>query len=175
MKDRHFRVVVILFITVIVCSTVYKPKSNKQIDEIEIVTDTLHPSKIIALQRGTTYYTDSSQCSGSPNHTADGSIINNDALYNKKISWVALSRDLIYCEERQKLYKDTTHWRGEFKFGDTIVVSSKEFPHLNGDWVVHDCMSPKYKLSIDFLVHPVNNKPKLGVATDIKIKKKKKK
>ena len=63
-------------------------------------------------------------------------------------------------------------FRGLFEFGDTItVVNSKTCPQINGKWVVHDTMNKRYKNSIDFLIHPNNNTPKLGVCDDVKILK----
>lgn len=124
----------------------------------------------IDLERATTYYPTEAQCDSNPYTTADGSFIDMEKLHNKEIRWVALSRDLICDAERRELFpNDTNHWRGDFHFGDTITIYSKENPQVDGDWVVHDCMASKYKMSIDFLMHPENNYPKMGVGTDVKI------
>lgn len=125
--------------------------------------DTVH------LERATTYQPTTGQCDGNPFTTADGSIINPELLSCGELRWVALSADLIWDEYRQSLYSDTTFWRGDFKFGDTITVYSKEFPNLDGDWIVKDVMSRKYRMSIDFLIDKKNNTPKLGVCDDVKI------
>lgn len=120
----------------------------------------------IPLERATTYYPTVEQCDSNPFSTADGSIINP----NKYERWVALSRDLICDPDRREIFKnDTNHWRGMFHFGDTIEIYSKKHPNLNGEWVVHDCMAPKYEMSIDFLLAPEDNVPKLGVGDDVKI------
>ena len=124
----------------------------------------------IELDRATTYYCNVSQCDNDPFTTADGSVIDPIKLKNKEIRWCALSRDLIWDEYRQKLHDyDTTVFRGFFEFGDTIVVKSNSSPQINGKWVVHDTMNKRYKNSIDLLIHPDNNNPKLGVCDDVKI------
>lgn len=128
-----------------------------------------YPCGEISLVRATTYNCTGAQCDSNPFSTADGSIIDPVKLKNKEINWVALSRDLIWDKERQGLFSDTTLWRGDFAFGDTITVYSKKYPHLDGEWVVHDCMAESYRMSIDFLMDPENNYPKLGVGTDVKI------
>lgn len=125
--------------------------------------DTIH------LDTATTYNAVSNQCDNTPLNTADGYLIDLLKLKNKQIRCVALSRDLIYCELRQQLFKDTSHWRGPFAFGDTIYISSELRPDFNGKWIVHDCKAAKYKNHIDFLFDPQNNKPKLGIGKDFKI------
>jgi hypothetical protein len=126
-------------------------------------------SPFIQLDRATTYYCNVSQCDNDPFTTADGSVIDPIKLKNKEIRWCALSRDLIWDEYRQTIHKQG--FRGLFEFGDTIVVKSNSNPQINGKWVVHDTMNKRYKNSIDFLIHPNNNKPKLGVCDDVKILK----
>jgi hypothetical protein len=121
----------------------------------------------IELDRATTYYCNVNQCDNDPFTTADGSIIDPIKLKNKEIRWCALSRDLIWDEYRQSIHAEG--FRGLFEFGDTIVVKSNSSPQINGKWVVHDTMNKRYKNSIDFLIHPDNNKPKLGVCEDVKI------
>lgn len=109
--------------------------------------DTVH------LERATTYQATESQCDPDPFTTADGSKINPNDYQN----WVALSRDLL------------SRWGGPFNYGDTLDIYSKDHPKLNEEWVVHDCMAPRYKMSIDFLLEPEKNYPKLGVGKDVKI------
>lgn len=121
----------------------------------------------IELDRATTYYCNVSQCDNDPFTTADGSVIDPIKLKNKQIRWCALSRDLIWDEYRQGIH--TEGFRGLFEFGDTIVVKSNSNPQINGKWVVHDTMNKRYTNSIDFLIHPDNNNPKLGVCDDVKI------
>ena len=123
----------------------------------------------IELGRATTYYCNVSQCDNDPFTTADGSVIDPVKLKNKQIRWCALSRDLIWDEYRQGIHAEG--FRGVYKFGDTIVVYSKTSPQINGEWIVHDTMNKRYKNSIDFLIDPINNKPKLGVCEDVKILK----
>jgi len=129
----------------------------------------IEQSPFIELDRATTYYCNVSQCDNDPFTTADGSVIDPIKLKNKEIRWCALSRDLIWDEYRQTIHKQG--FRGLFEFGDTIVVKSNSNPQINGKWVVHDTMNKRYKNSIDFLIHPDNNNPKLGVCEDVKILK----
>jgi len=91
------------------------------------------------------YYPDVKQCWGDPTITADMSRIDTVALRNGKLKWCALSRDMIYCEYRQTLTKDTTVWRGKYRFGDSIYVSGL------GWYVVRDCMNARWKQKIDIL------------------------
>ena len=123
------------------------------------------PCDTIFLSTSMTYNPTVAQCDGDPFGTADGSRIDPIKLKNKQIHWVALSRDLIWCPMRQKLFSDTTHWRGPIPFGATIFIKSLNNPQVNGHWVVHDCKAPRLKRSIDFLMDPSNNIPKLGVDT----------
>ena len=122
----------------------------------------------INIIRATRYHAEVSQCDSSPFKTADGSKIINSKVKSGEQRWVALSRDLIKDEYRDKLFPENHHWNGKIHFGDIIVVHSINHPHLNGDWVVHDCMNARYKRSMDFLtVRGV--KPVLGIGRDIKI------
>jgi hypothetical protein len=126
--------------------------------------DTIH------IDRATTYNAVVSQCDGDPLSTADGTKIDLQKLKNQEVRYVALSRDLIWDEKRQKLFPQADdNWHGFFEFGDTITVYSAEHPNLNGEWIVHDCMNARYMNSMDFLFDPINNKPKLGIGTDIKL------
>ena len=126
-------------------------------------------SLFIELDRGTRYYCEVRQCDSDPFTTADGSIIDPIKLKNKEIRWCALSRDLIWNEYRQGIHAEG--FKGLYEFGDTIFVISETCPQINGKWIIHDTMNKRYKKSIDFLIDPVNNKPKLGVCKDIKILK----
>lgn len=119
--------------------------------------------------RATTYNTEIAQTDSTPNKTADGSYIDSIKLFNQEIKWVALSRDLIWDDYRQTIFSDTTLWRGRYKFGDTVSLYSNKFPNLDGDYILHDCMHDTCRMSIDFLMDPRNNKPKLGVGRDIKL------
>jgi len=130
----------------------------------------IEQSPFIQLDRATTYYCNVSQCDNDPFTTADGSVIDPIKLKNKEIRWCALSRDLIWDEYRQSIHAEG--FRGLFEFGDTITVYSKTCPQINGKWTIHDTMNKRYTRSIDFLIHPDNNNPKLGVCPDVKIIKK---
>ena len=127
----------------------------------------IQPSPFIQLNRATTYYCNVRQCDNDPFTTADGSVIDPIKLKNKQIRWCALSRDLIYDEYRQGIHSEG--FRGLFEFGDTITVYSKTCPQINGKWTIHDTMNKRYTRSIDFLIDPGNNVPKLGVCEDVKI------
>ena len=123
----------------------------------------------IELDRATTYNAEVNQCDSDPLTTADGSRIDLDKLANGQLRWCALSRDLIWDEYRQSIHAEG--FRGLFEFGDTITVYSKTCPQINGKWTIHDTMNKRYTRSIDFLIHPDNNNPKLGVCDDVKILK----
>ena len=129
----------------------------------------IKPYQYISIDRATTYYCEASQCDNNPFTTADGSTIDPVKLRNKEIRWCALSRDLIWDEYRQGIHSEG--FRGIYEFGDTIIVYSKTCPQINGKWVVHDTMNKRYTNSIDFLIDPINNNPKLGVCEDVKILK----
>jgi hypothetical protein len=144
------------------------PEIKEQVDTCSTVIDTVS-FDTIHIDRATTYNAVASQCDNDPLTCADGSVINLTLLRKKQIRWVALSRDLISNEYRRTLYDNPNHWRGPIKFGDTIRIKSGKHPHLDGDWIVHDCMNARYSNSIDFLFDPMNNKPKLGIGRDIKI------
>jgi len=132
---------------------VYREMPQPTCNHLEIFRPVVTESDTIHLKRATTYWCTESQCDSNPYSTADGSII--DPQNPQR--WVALSRDLLF------------RWGGEFHYGDTIEVYSKEFPNLDGWYVVRDCMNARYEMSIDFLMSPEKNNPKLGVGTDVKI------
>jgi hypothetical protein len=119
----------------------------------------------IQLNRATTYFCNVRQCNNDPFTTADGSVIDVDKLKRNEIRWCALSRDLIWDDHRQTIHSEG--FRGFYRFGDTITVYSKTNPQINGEWVVHDTMNKRYTKSIDFLVHPLNDKTKLGICEDV--------
>lgn len=122
-----------------------------QIDTVTILV--YHEPDTIHIERATTYQPTTAQCDSDPLTTADGSKIDPNNLKR----WVALSRDLL------------SRWGGPFAYGDTLDIYSKDHPNLNGEWVVHDCMNARYEMSIDFLMSPEDNYPKLGIGKDIKI------
>jgi hypothetical protein len=91
------------------------------------------------------YYPTTAQCDAEPLITADMSRIDTVALRNGQLKWCALSRDMIYCEHRQTLTKDTTVWRGKYRFGDSIYVSGL------GWYVVKDVMNKRFRNKLDIL------------------------
>ena len=151
MKNYVFAIWCICLITALSCS---KEQQAPTVNRVEIDSLNYHfRCDTVHLERATTYQPTESQCDSNPLTTADGSKINPD-YYQK---WVALSRDLL------------SRWGGQFNYGDTLDIYSKEHPNLNGEWVVRDAMNARYKMSIDFLLEPEKNYPKLGVGTDVKI------
>lgn len=169
MRVAYASIVILMYLMGVIIGMNHRPyaviitSASNLFHQFTIPCDTIH------LETGMTYNTTIAQCDSNPYGTADGSTIDPIKLKNQQIHWVALSRDLIWCEDRQKLFSDTTHWRGPIPFGATIFIKSKQNPQINGHWVVHDCKAPRYKSSIDFLMDASNNVPKLGIATDIKI------
>jgi hypothetical protein len=91
------------------------------------------------------YYPTTAQCDAEPLITADMSRIDTVALRSGQLKWCALSRDMIWCEYRQTLTKDTTVWRGKYRFGDSIYVSGL------GWYVVKDVMNKRFKQKVDIL------------------------
>jgi len=160
---------IIMFIPVLWELTTRADTPHQQEIAIEVVEEIVEPIKYDTthIVRATTYNAEVAQCDSDPFGTADGSRIDPVKLKNKEIRWVALSRDLIWDEYRQNLYKHD--FRGKYAFGDTITIYSEANPQINGEWIVHDCMNKRYRNSIDFLFDASNNKPKLGVGKDIKI------
>lgn len=102
----------------------------------------------VEIDTATVYHPVAGQTDSMPYVTADGSVI--DTTNPAKHRWVALSRDLLQCSYRAEMFKDTSFWRGDFSFGDTVMVLSDD-DRINGLWVVRDCMNKKYKKRIDFL------------------------
>ena len=77
------------------------------------------------------------QCDEDPLVTADNSIINLKKLKKHEIRWVAVSRDLT----------------GFYRYGDIIElkVPGKSGKRINGRYVVHDTMNPRFTNRIDIL------------------------
>lgn len=99
---------------------------------------------------GTVYHLEPKQCDNNPYETADGTIIKKRGEEINKLRYVALSRDLIKDEFRNKLHKAKGQWNGQIQFGDTIrVVSDNKM--LCGLWVVKDTMNKRYKNRVDFM------------------------
>lgn len=154
MKDRTFIIFCVCLMAALwIGSCEYRNSQSAIKTANKVETCMVYPPDTIHLERATTYQPTEAQCDSNPLTTADGSKINPD-YYQK---WVALSRDLL------------TRWGGQFDYGDTLEIYSEKNPNLNGQWEVHDCMAPSYKMSIDFLLEPEKNYPKLGVGKDVKI------
>jgi hypothetical protein len=154
-RDIIKAAVVIVGSAIIICAFFLSLKMGFDSNYVAPTTDTLaleveYPCDTVHIIRATTYQPTVAQCDSNPFSTADGSIIDPSNMQR----WCALSRDLL------------TRWGGEFHYGDTIDVYSVKHPQIDGEWVIHDCMNSRYKMSIDFLG---NITPKLGVGTDIKI------
>jgi len=81
----------------------------------------------------TVYNPVTEQCDEDPTTTADGSKIRFDKLYRGDLKWIAISRDL----------------RETFNYGDSVTLSGN--PEINGDYVVHDLMNPRFKGRVDIL------------------------
>lgn len=97
---------------------------------------------------GTIYHAEVRQCDATPTITGDGSRINPYRASEHR--WIAISQEMLDCEYRQSLSKDTTLFRGRIEYGDTVWISSPN-PAINGWWVVHDTKNKRYRNSIDFL------------------------
>lgn len=121
----------------------------------------------IPMDRGSTYYPSYEQCARRDSvgnidstsnifNTSDGSFIDMGMLDDKKIRWIALPSTMI-----RELGGNTVN------FGDTVLFYSPTKTQINGKWVVHDVVSGRWGNTVDFLISPQNNKPKLGIATDI--------
>ena len=94
-----------------------------------------------------------SQCSGSHLRTADGSMIDIEALERGEIRWCAVSRDML------------TRNGGDFKFGDRLEVISAD-ETISGIYEIHDTMNPRFSRHVDILMPERIN---TGKWTDVKI------
>jgi len=133
-----------------------KKKTSKHSEpqaEVNIIVQEC-PRDTISLVRASYYNAKKEQTDASPFNTADGSKIDNAKVKSGEQRWVALSRDLINDQFRNKSFGNGIHWNGLFKFGDTVELRSNSFPNINGKWVVHDCMNSRYFKSIDLLTYP---------------------
>lgn len=81
----------------------------------------------------TVYNPVESQCDLDPTITADGSKIMFDKLCKGDLKWIAISKDL----------------RKTFNYGDSVTLSGD--PEIDGDYVVHDLMNPRFKGRVDIL------------------------
>lgn len=131
---------------------------------VEICYDT------IFMDRASSYYPSYEQCARRDSlgnidstsniyNTADGSFINMEKLRKKEIQWCALPKSML------------TDFGGfPFSLGQKFLVNCVSKPHVNGYWEVHDVVSGAWGKTIDFLLHPENNRnPKLGLPKDLVI------
>lgn len=84
----------------------------------------------------TQYHPVEEQCDEDPLVTADNSVIDLRELERGNIRWVAVSRDL----------------RETYKYGDMIILSGD--PEIDGIYIVHDTMNPRFTNRIDILISP---------------------
>jgi hypothetical protein len=119
------------------------------------------------MDRASTYYPSYEQCakrdslgnidsSSNIYNTSDGSFIDMGLLNDKKLRWCALPSTMI-----TELGGNTA------SFGDSVLFYSPTKTQINGKWVVHDVVSGRWGNTVDFLISPQNNKPKLGIGTDV--------
>ena len=74
------------------------------------------------------------QCDLDPLITADGSYIDTLKLNNGELKWIAISRDL----------------REKFHYGDTVIILT-DSGEIDGEYVVHDTMNPRWTFRVDIL------------------------
>lgn len=132
--------------------------------DVEICYDT------IFMDRASSYYPSYEQCARRDSlgnidstsniyNTADGSFINMERLRKKEIQWCALPKSML-----------TEYGGSPFSYGDTIRFYSESKQMVSGKWVVHDLVSSDWGKTVDFLIHPENNRnPKLGLPKDVVI------
>src|SRR5690348_11755117 len=75
----------------------------------------------VVLDALTVYNPTVKQCDRTPLVTASNSKIDKNKLVKQEIRWMALSRNLL------------KRWKGEFHYGDTVMVSSGD-PAIDGFW-----------------------------------------
>ncbi len=136
----------VICIIVASCNTFKNFNSVKEsISNVEVKTKkTIKVDNIV----GTVYHLEAKQCDSNPYETADGTNLKGKDI--NKLRYVALSRDLIKDEFRDKLHKTKGQWKGKFSFGDTITVISDN-KELCGKWIVKDCMNKRFKNRMDFM------------------------
>jgi len=143
MKKLEILFSVIFSLLFFSCNNLFFNKINNNIISIkeksEIVIDNIV---------GTVYHLEAKQCDSNPYETADGTNLKGKNI--NKLRYVALSRDLIKDEFRDKLHNVKGQWKGYVKFGDTIIVVSDN-KELCGEWVVKDVMNKRFSKKIDFM------------------------
>lgn len=148
-------IMVILFLTMIIGGSIYweepKEKYYTPIKE-EIVMEEIQEEDDWVVVTATVYNPTEDQCDSDPLITADNSYIDLDLLKEKKIRWIAVSRDL----------------RKDFKYGDEVVIECDHDPSINGIYEVRDTMNPRWKNRIDLLRHEEED---LGMWEGVRMKK----
>lgn len=148
-------VMVILFLTMIIGGSIYwdgpKEKYYTPIEE-EIVMEEIQEEDDWVVVTATVYNPTEDQCDSDPLITADNSYIDLDLLKEKKIRWIAVSRDL----------------RKDFKYGDEVMIECDHDPSINGIYEVRDTMNPRWKNRIDLLRHEEED---LGMWEGVRMKK----
>lgn len=150
-------VMVILFLTMIIGGSIYweEPKERyytpikKEIVEKE---EEIQKDDNWVIVTATVYNPTEDQCDSDPLITADNSYIDLDLLKEKKIKWIAVSRDL----------------RKDFKYGDEVMIECDHDPSINGIYKVRDTMNPRWKNRIDLLRHEEED---LGMWEGVRMKK----
>jgi len=97
---------------------------------------------------GTIYNPVVEQCNENPTITGDGSMIN--ITIASELRWIAVSQDMLNCNYRATLLKDSTRFNGKLQYGDTVWIKSP-YEKINGWWVVRDAKNKRFSNSIDFL------------------------
>lgn len=136
---------------IVSCNT-YKIVIKEKLGVVEVKSK---ENKTIKVENivGTVYHLEVGQCDNNPYETADGTNLKGKDI--NKLRYVALSRDLIKDEYRDKLHNVKGQWKGKFSFGDTITVVSDN-KELCGKWIVKDCMNKRYFNHIDFMQNKKN-------------------
>lgn len=124
----------------------------------------------VYMDRASSYYPSFEQCAKRDSlgnidstsniyNTSDGSFISMKKLRKKEIQWCALPKSML------------TDFGGyPFSLGQKVLVYCNSKPMVNGYWEVHDVVSGAWGKTIDFLIHPENNRsPKLGLPKDLVI------
>ena len=119
----------------------------------EVIIDTVPKAVIEPIYDdiwGTIYHAEVRQCDATPTITGDGSRINPYEASEHR--WIAISQEMLDCEWRMSMLKDSTSalYQGKIEYGDTVWIASP-YPEINGWWIVHDTKNKRYRNSIDFL------------------------
>lgn len=149
-------VMVILFLTMIIGGSIYweEPKERyyTPIEEEIVIEEEIREDDNWVIVTATVYNPTEDQCDSDPLITADNNYIDLDLLKEKKIKWIAVSRDL----------------RKDFKYGDEVMIECDHDPSINGIYEVRDTMNPRWKNRIDLLRHEEED---LGMWEGVRMKK----